>query len=109
MASDLTMYAQTSIPVQMLVLDSYGNGANGGSQIIWESSDPTIAILSMPSAFVSGTPIQNSVSTNTIQALKGGSCVITVSILGGSIIGTIDLTVNQPPPASLQFIFGTAM
>src|SRR5690554_5440854 len=105
MASSITLKIGQEVTFTTLVLDAYG-ASTSGSVTTYTSSDPTVAILANNGSFTPGTIPINSVSTNSIRALKNGEATITVNV-DGSIMNTIDVTVNSPEASELEFVFGT--
>lgn len=106
MAGSITLQVNQSVSFTTMIADSYGS-ATSAHTINYISSDPTVAVLANNGVFVQGSLPQNSVSTNTITAIKNGTAIITITIDGGIVINTINVSVNTPPPAEINFVFGT--
>ena len=105
MANDLTMQVNSSISITTSIIDAYG-AATSAKTINYISSDPSVATLANSGTFIAGLVPLNSSSTNTIYAIGNGTATITVTV-DGTLMGTIDIVVNSPPPSGLVFVFGT--
>jgi uncharacterized protein YjdB len=106
MASSITLLINESVSITNLIVDAYGNPASS-KQVVYSSSNPSVATLANSGTFVVGSIPQNSVSVNTINAVGAGTAIVTITLDGGLVVDPITVIVNAPIPNSITTIFGT--